>query len=350
MTHPAPPLTGTTPAFHDGPPPATIPLPEDTAQEAGRRTPRPARRAPHRRTAPRTAAPHPRGEEPPPPERPPPRTAHPTDAHHPTRHPPHSPPSRPSPPPTTARPPTTTRSSPSRSTSRASPIRAGRWCCSSTAGRPPARSGTPPRSSSRRPGARWRRTTSGGTPGRPVVVVGHSGGGYAALAWAAGLSAGQGGSSAQRLAGLVLVSTASHGQDTPANEVRMMGSKLFSRALRTPWLGYRLLGGTHGPSASPSAREANRRLFASTLPGTQADCFASTREMDQRAGLARITAPTAVITGTEDRIVKPSFSQELVSALPHAELHRIPGTGHMVPLETPLHIAQHVHLLVTAGR
>nr|WP_262987046.1 lysophospholipase [Streptomyces sp. CBMA156] len=188
------------------------------------------------------------------------------------------------------------------------------------------------------------------TPGRPVVVVGHSGGGYAALAWAAGLSAGRGGSSTQRLAGLVLVSTASHGQNTPANEVRMMGSKLFSRALRTPWLGRRLLGGTHGPSASLSAREANRRLFASTPPGTRAACFASTREMDQRAGLARITAPTTVITGTEDKIVKPSFSQELVSALPHAELHRIPGTGHMVPLETPRHIAHHVHLLVTAGR
>ncbi|MFE7525697.1 alpha/beta fold hydrolase [Kitasatospora sp. NPDC057542] len=188
------------------------------------------------------------------------------------------------------------------------------------------------------------------TPERPVVVVGHSGGGYAALAWAAGLSAGRGGATSKRLAGLVLVSTASHGQNTPANEVKMMGSKLFSRALRTPWLGRRLLGGTHGPGASLPAREANRRLFAATLPSTRAACFASTQEMDQRAGLAGITAPTAVITGTEDKIVKPVFSQELVSALPHAELHRIPDTGHMVPLETPQHIAHHTHLLVTAGR
>ncbi|MEU3566124.1 alpha/beta fold hydrolase [Kitasatospora sp. NPDC127067] len=188
------------------------------------------------------------------------------------------------------------------------------------------------------------------TPERPVVVVGHSGGGYAALAWAAGLPAGNGGASVGRLAGLVLVSTASHGQITPASEVRMMGSKLFSRALRTPWLGRRLLGGTHGPAASLSAREANRRLFAATSPATRAACFASTQEMDQRAGLAGITAPTAVITGTEDKIVKPEFSRELTSALPHAELHRIPGTGHMVPLETPQHIAHHVHLLVAAGR
>ncbi|MFE4972446.1 alpha/beta fold hydrolase [Kitasatospora sp. NPDC056651] len=188
------------------------------------------------------------------------------------------------------------------------------------------------------------------TPERPVVVVGHSGGGYAALAWAAGLAARQGGSSSKRLRGLVLVSTASHGQSTPASEVKMMGSELFSRALRTPWLGRRLLGGTHGPDAKLTAREANRRLFAATPPGTRAACFASTEEMDLRAGLARITAPTVVITGTEDKIVKPEFSQALASALPDAELHRIAGAGHMVPLEAPHHVARHTHLLVTAGR
>ncbi|MEU3573531.1 alpha/beta fold hydrolase [Kitasatospora sp. NPDC036755] len=188
------------------------------------------------------------------------------------------------------------------------------------------------------------------TPERPVVVVGHSGGGYAALAWAAGLSAGKGGAGVKRLAGLVLVSTASHGQDTPASEVKMMGSKLFSRALGTPWLGRRLLSGTHGPAASLTVREANRRLFAATSPAVRAACFASSQGMDQRAGLAGITAPTAVITGTEDKVVKPDFSRELAAALPHAELHRIPDTGHMVPLETPQHVAHHVHLLVTAGR
>ncbi|MEU9048602.1 MULTISPECIES: alpha/beta fold hydrolase [unclassified Kitasatospora] len=188
------------------------------------------------------------------------------------------------------------------------------------------------------------------TAERPVVVVGHSGGGYAALAWAAGLPVSRTAGAGGRLAGLVLVSTASHGQDTPASEVKMMGSQLFSRALRTPWLGRRLLGQTHGPRATLEAREANRRLFASTLPQTRAACFASTQQMDQRAGLAGITAPTVVITGTEDKVVKPAFSQELVSALPQATLHKVVGVGHMLPLETPQHIAHHVHQLVLAGR
>ncbi|MFJ9461656.1 alpha/beta fold hydrolase [Kitasatospora sp. NPDC101447] len=188
------------------------------------------------------------------------------------------------------------------------------------------------------------------TPERPVVVVGHSGGGYAALAWAAQLSAARPADAGRRIAGLVLVSTASHGQETPANEVKMMGSQLFSRALRTPWLGRKLLGQTHGPRATLEAREANRRLFARTLPQTRAACFASTQEMDHRAGLAGITAPTVVITGTEDKVVKPSFSQELAAALPQATLHEVPGTGHMLPLETPRFIAHHTHQLVLAGR
>ncbi|MEU8928091.1 alpha/beta hydrolase [Kitasatospora sp. NPDC048545] len=188
------------------------------------------------------------------------------------------------------------------------------------------------------------------TPERPVVLVGHSGGGYAALAWAAQLSASRPAGAGGRLAGLVLVSTASHGQNTPANEVKMMGSGLFSRALRTPWLGRKLLGQTHGPRATLEAREANRRLFARTLPQTRAACFASTQEMDQRAGLAGIAVPTAVITGTEDKIVKPSFSQELAAALPQATLYEVPGIGHMVPLENPGHIAHHTHQLVLAGR
>ncbi|MFJ8629079.1 alpha/beta fold hydrolase [Kitasatospora sp. NPDC093550] len=196
------------------------------------------------------------------------------------------------------------------------------------------------------------------TAERPVVVVGHSGGGYAALAWATKLaeSGPTGGAKAgrgkvgKRLAGLVLVSTASHGQDTPANEVKMMGSKLFSRALRTPWLGRKLLGQTHGPRATLEAREANRRLFASTLPQTRAACFASSQGMDQRAGLGRISAPAVVITGTEDKVVKPSFSQELAAALPEATLQKVIGIGHMVPLEVPEHVAHHTHQLVLAGR
>ncbi|WP_078892053.1 alpha/beta fold hydrolase [Streptomyces sp. NRRL S-350] len=188
------------------------------------------------------------------------------------------------------------------------------------------------------------------TPERPVVVVGHSGGGYAALAWATELAASRPAGGRGRLAGLVLVSTAAHGQRTPANEVKMMGSRLFSRALRTPWLGRKLLGQTHGPLAGPEAREANRRLFARTRPQTRAACFASTGEMDHRAGLARISTPAVVITGTEDKVVKPAFSQELASALPQATLYELPGVGHMVPLESPGQIAHRVHQLVLAGR
>ncbi|MFJ9612172.1 alpha/beta fold hydrolase [Kitasatospora sp. NPDC101176] len=182
---------------------------------------------------------------------------------------------------------------------------------------------------------------------RPVVVVGHSGGGYAALAYAARLHAEQPETAADRLVGLVLASTAAHGQETPANEVGMMGSKKFSRALGIGWLGRRLLGKTHGPAATFEARERSRHLFATTRPAIRAAFFASTQDMDQRDGLPRIDTPTTVVTGTLDKIVDPSHSRTLQQHLPQATLHTIADAGHMLPLECPQQLAEHARALAT---
>lgn len=49
--------------------------------------------------------------------------------------------------------------------------------------------------------------------------------------------------------------------------------------------------------------------------------------------LHRITARTLVVWGAEDRFVAPSYGDIVVQRIPHAELHRIPGAGHLVALE-----------------
>lgn len=49
--------------------------------------------------------------------------------------------------------------------------------------------------------------------------------------------------------------------------------------------------------------------------------------------LHRITAPTLVVWGAEDRFVAPSYGDILVERIPHAQLHRIPDAGHLVALE-----------------
>lgn len=171
-----------------------------------------------------------------------------------------------------------------------------------------------------------------------AVLVGHSGGGYAVLAYAAGDPA----VAAQRLRGLVLVSTATHDQDTSAGELRMMGSGVFSWALRRPALGRKLLGQMVGPDADRLTAERNRRLFAGTPAPVRQAFFRISCGMDLRPGLPVVTVPTVVLAGSADRIIKPSYGADLARALPAARHEEIAGAGHMLPLEGPDHIVRAV--------
>jgi magnesium chelatase accessory protein len=65
--------------------------------------------------------------------------------------------------------------------------------------------------------------------------------------------------------------------------------------------------------------------------------------------LPTITTQAIVITGTADRVVRPAISEELARRLPDAELRRVPGAGHALPLTDPEPIAAAVTSLVRAA-
>lgn len=180
--------------------------------------------------------------------------------------------------------------------------------------------------------------------GDGCVVVGHSGGGFAALAHGV---AGPPASGA--VTGLVLLNTAAHGQDTSESEVRMMGSTLFSRALSQPPLGRLLLRQTMGPSPDRRLLEVNRQMFASAPAEVRAECFRCTRDMDLRADLAAVTTPAVVLCGADDRVVAPELGHALANALPEAEVRTLPGVGHMSPLEAPEEVVQAVAAVEAAA-
>ncbi|MFF1556367.1 alpha/beta fold hydrolase [Streptomyces sp. NPDC058279] len=169
----------------------------------------------------------------------------------------------------------------------------------------------------------------GGTDARTAVLVGHSGGGFAALSYAAR------GPEAGRLHGLVLAGTAAHGQDTPDGEVKMMGSALFSWALRRPALGRKLLSSTMGKGVDPALSDVNRQLFAATDPRVRADFFRCTRGWDLRTELAAVTVPAVVLHGAADKVIDPALARTLADTLPGARFEPVPGAGHMLPLERP---------------
>ncbi|MEU5371509.1 alpha/beta hydrolase [Streptomyces sp. NPDC005951] len=166
---------------------------------------------------------------------------------------------------------------------------------------------------------------AGGAP----IVVGHSGGGFAALSLTAAAGPGSG------PAGLVLVASAAHDQDTPEKEAAMMEAPLFSWALRRPALGRLLLGQMTGTALDSRSREVNRQVFAGTAPAVRAACFRSSRGMDLRAAAASLRIPAEVLAGEKDKVIRAELGRELAAALPDATFTSLPGAGHVLPLESP---------------
>jgi proline-specific peptidase len=56
---------------------------------------------------------------------------------------------------------------------------------------------------------------------------------------------------------------------------------------------------------------------------------------DDRAALAKITAPTLIITGARDFITGPACADDLAEGIPHAKLIVVDGCGHFLFVECP---------------
>ncbi|MCZ8150683.1 MAG: alpha/beta fold hydrolase [Roseomonas sp.] len=56
---------------------------------------------------------------------------------------------------------------------------------------------------------------------------------------------------------------------------------------------------------------------------------------DSRPDLAAIAVPTLVGVGEEDALTPPHLAEEMAAGIPGARLARIPGAGHLPPMEAP---------------
>jgi pimeloyl-ACP methyl ester carboxylesterase len=59
------------------------------------------------------------------------------------------------------------------------------------------------------------------------------------------------------------------------------------------------------------------------------------------AGHSTVTAEARILWGTEDRVLPLEHAHRLASDLPHAELHLLPGVGHVAQLEVPGVVVEH---------
>jgi pimeloyl-ACP methyl ester carboxylesterase len=94
-----------------------------------------------------------------------------------------------------------------------------------------------------------------------------------------------------------------------------------------------IIGSPGFPRDEAQTRELARRFHERglTAAGTGRQLAAIIASGDRTALLHRIVAPTLVIHGTADKLVRPSGGKATVKAIPGAELVEIDGMAHDLP-------------------
>lgn len=95
----------------------------------------------------------------------------------------------------------------------------------------------------------------------------------------------------------------------------------------------------------PPAEHARRFTDMAERVGPEAfrrQLAAQATRTDATATLATVDVPTLVLCGTADALCPPEFHRRIAGAVPGAELHTLPGAGHLLPVERPAEVADHL--------
>ncbi len=107
-----------------------------------------------------------------------------------------------------------------------------------------------------------------------------------------------------------------------------------------------------GPDATPAQVAFYERMLIATPPDVRADVGIAMSEMSLHHALKRLTVPTLVVAGENDRLTPPSHARRIAEMVP--QLHKLvvlERTGHMGPLERPQEItAELAELAAIASR
>ncbi|MFG6402016.1 alpha/beta fold hydrolase [Microbacterium sp. P04] len=178
-------------------------------------------------------------------------------------------------------------------------------------------------------------------PAGPIVTLGHDWGGPISLGWAV--------QHPERLAGVIALNTAVH---QPAERaipfpLRLAGARglLAANTTRsTAFLDVTL--SLAEPSLDPTVRAAFRApyrvasrrrgigAFVADIPATAA--HPSTPALRGVSdGLTTLTVPTLLLRGPRDPVFREYHLDDLAHRLPHADVHRFEGAGHLLAEERP---------------
>lgn len=179
-------------------------------------------------------------------------------------------------------------------------------------------------------------------PGERAVVAGHSMGGMTVMA-AAGRP-----EFAEHAAAALLCSTGSSGLVERATVLPLRAGRARTRMTRavlgaraplgpvTPAARAVLRYATMGPGSAPDRVEACARIVHGCPAPVRHAWSRVLAGLDLDAELGRLTVPTAVLGGRDDRLTPLAHARGLAAALPHCVgLTELTGMGHMTPVEAP---------------
>ena len=170
---------------------------------------------------------------------------------------------------------------------------------------------------------------------RDVVLAGHSMGGLAAMAFAAGHPD----VARDRLRHLVLVATlASPVKDPRLPEVQLdLGRFLptLDRIMGLPDYGLFTLLRVFGTKPARSQMEATRAGYLQTDKASRLDAVRMLNDFDLRPGLPAIDIPTVVVAGSHDQLTFLHTNEEIVDLIPGCRFEVLHGFGHMLMFEAP---------------
>ncbi|MFJ6750799.1 alpha/beta fold hydrolase [Streptomyces sp. NPDC091266] len=190
-------------------------------------------------------------------------------------------------------------------------------------------------------------------PGERAVVGGHSMGGMTIMAAAdrPQLRA--------RAAAALLCSTGSaelaaesrvFPLRSPAGRRRAHRLMLRSRAPLgpvSPVAKWALKYATMGAEATAEQIQACARIVHACPPGVRSRWGKVLAGLELTGGLARLEMPTAVVSGTADRLTPIVHARRLASVLPDCRgVTELPGRGHMTPIEEPDAVSGRLRALV----
>lgn len=139
-----------------------------------------------------------------------------------------------------------------------------------------------------------------------------------------------------RVARLALFDTSAR-PDTPEQTRRRRGLLSLSESGMFRGVTPRLLPQLLAPAnlAGPMGAEVMAMAERVGRPAFHRQQRAIMHRPDSRPDLAAIAVPTLVGVGEEDALTPPHLAEEMAAGIPGARLARIPGAGHLPPMEAP---------------